>query len=260
MQRSRIYTMMLTVVVTASTFWLPDTASAGAPSTVSPNDVVSMNRVGDVITATTWTPAPGVSPQELRAKLSARGVTGIVDESASDHPFAAEEVDCSIEGAYALQRLCGINQIHWSGSHPVVYFIDSTSDSWPAYSAAFVWNYSTALDVGYRWWTQGCPGSHCVNIGDYDYGPTGWSGNTSYSFNVSTREFLDDGSVWISLNDYYTYNEDGFMQTACHEMGHALGLAHNTYLAGGSCLWYQTLNSGHRNPASGDYQVLEQIY
>jgi hypothetical protein len=254
---------LLGVVVLVATL-VPAARAVAQPATGASGDadhVRSVHNNGDgTVTVAMWTPAPGVSAAALYADLKKRGTSGLVDPSASADQVQAADADCSIQGAYALQRLCGTQRIHWAGSHPVVYYVDHTGPQWPVYSAVFVWNESFAIDVGYRNNSAGCPSSsaNCVHVYNADYGATKWAGLTSYSYGTTSRVFTA-GSVVVKFNDYYYYNSSGLQQNACHELGHGLGLDHN--ISGTSCMWYAITNTtATRYPADGDYLMLESIY
>jgi hypothetical protein len=107
---------------------------------------------------------------------------------------------------------------------PQVYFNDHTPAQWPVSQATGVWNQSSAID---SWWTIGCPspstGKHCVEVWNADYGPD-WKGHTGYDVDASNH-FID-GTVYVQLNDRFWTSDDN-RGTTCHELGHALGLAHN---------------------------------
>jgi hypothetical protein len=203
-------------------------------------------------TMTTWSLAPGVDAEQVYTNLKAQGAEGLVSPTASGS-VGINEVDCSIQGAYAWGRRCGINQYHWSGTHPAVYFIDHTSAAWPVYEAVVKWNESTALDSGYRWYTNGCPNTHCVQVYNANYGNNGWVGSTSISLSGTTIT-----AATILLNDYYPNTAKWHRETSCHEEGHALGLDHNLFES--SCLYYTHTTNRSQYPGPGDWQVLHQIY
>lgn len=96
-----------------------------------------------------------------------------------------------------------------------------------------------------------CPGysgQYCVSVVDANYGcnlgGTGvaFTGLTTLSWNASSFYLV---SASIKLNDYNglcpspggtSYNlyknAGGYRQMACHEMGHALGIGHNSDVGG----------------------------
>jgi hypothetical protein len=205
-----------------------------------------------------WLPAPGVSTTDLYKRLQQKGEQHLVAPStlAAPNRLSPNDLSCDINGANALEYRCS-NFIHWSGTHPLVHILDHTGPQWPVYSAASVWNQSTALDVGYGWYTNGCPGfAHCFPAWDADYGDTGWAG--WYSLNYDGYSQIIDNTVYIQLNDHYSYTSGELMQDACHEIGHTLGIDENFYLT--SCVYRQVETDASRYPAAGDYSVLTEIY
>jgi hypothetical protein len=135
--------------------------------------------------------------------------------------------------------------------------IDHTGSQWPVYSAAAVWNESVAMNVGYRWYTNGCPNSNCVDFWDKDYGNTGWVGETFSSYYTGSDLFVT-GSVHVDLNDYYSLTGSQLQTAVCHEMGHSIGMDHNDYTS--SCLYFQDDTYVSRYPNSDDFQMLADIY
>lgn len=69
----------------------------------------------------------------------------------------------------------------------------------------------------------GCPGqSGFVSVFDHDYGAVGWAGRTWYWSYPDGR--IDRADIMVNLSTvYYNLPEN----TACHEMGHAIGVDHN---------------------------------
>lgn len=179
----------------------------------------------------------------------------------SGSALLSEPVDCNIQGAYAWGRLCGINRVHWSGTHPVVYFIDYSGAAWPTYEAVVQWNQSTALDAGYRTSASICTGAtHCVGVfsAAYTYqcaGITNWVGCT-HLFTDANRNITN--STYIDLNDRYSGTYAQNQITTCHEEGHALGLDHNLFTT--SCLYFERDPGVSKYPANGDYLMLDSIY
>ncbi|MEW2385656.1 hypothetical protein AB0873_26690 [Micromonospora sp. NPDC047707] len=228
-------------------------ALTGAPSHAhgdhGDHHVFARTVVGNVVSVTQYTPAKGVSVEALHAKLRATGVRGLVDPMS---PRAFDPFQCYYGTAYALDSgRCPA--IQWSSARPVVYFRDYSSANWPVSAAVPSWNTSPDIDV---WWrTSACPsGSHCVTVNNGNYGATGWAGKTSYSYNTTTRFFVD-GSVKIQLNDHYSDTYSERRNTACHEVGHAIGVGHNVSTA--SCI-YRTQGSA-QNPTSDDINLLTHV-
>ncbi|WP_157577096.1 zinc metalloprotease [Saccharomonospora iraqiensis] len=107
------------------------------------------------------------------------------------------------------------------------------------------WNQSPGIDL---FWTQSSCPRHCVPVHSGNYGDTGWASLTSYDYWPETNEF-DDGTMTVQLNDYY---QPWRRNLACHELGHAIGLGHNTSRS--SCLW--SVNIERRTPHSDDFAAL----
>ncbi|SCF32081.1 hypothetical protein GA0074695_5553 [Micromonospora viridifaciens] len=224
-------------------------ASATAPSDHGDGHVLARTVVGDVVSVTQYTPAKGVSAEALYAKLRSAGVRGLVDPNAVR---ALDVYQCYYGTAYALESgRCPA--IQWSSVRPVVYFRDYSNANWPVSDAVPSWNTSPDIDV---WWrTSACPsGSHCVTVNNSNYGATKWAGKTSYSYSTTTRFFIED-SVKIQLNDYYSDTYGERRNTACHEVGHAIGAGHNISTA--SCI-YSTQGSA-QNPTSDDINLLTHV-
>lgn len=107
------------------------------------------------------------------------------------------------------------------------------------------WNQSVVIDL---FWTQSACPRHCVPVRRGNYGATAWVGRTTYSYWPSTNEFAS-GTMEIRLNDYYAPWKRNL---ACHEIGHALGLGHNS--AQSSCLWHA--NQQREFPNADDWSTL----
>jgi|KBSSwiStaDraftv2_1062776.scaffolds.fasta_scaffold375263_3 hypothetical protein len=170
---------------------------------------------------------------------------------------------CDIGGANAWNNLCGINRVHWSGTHPVVYFIDHTGSAWPVYESVVKWNESTALDVGYRYGYNTCPSptSHCVNVNEGYYTPdvkcgsvSDWVGCTYLTANSSHVIT----QVYINMNNRFSGSYAHNRVATCHEEGHALGLGHNWFTD--SCLYPVVQSPYPQYPNSNDYAMLLDIY
>ena len=253
--------LTLAALASLSLLAAPVPASA-APAGHDDGDVVAEQVNADgTINVTIWSPAPGVSAKELYGQLKARNIAGLRDPAQSRRGARAEPVDCNIQGAYAWARLCGTQRYHWSGSHPVIYFVDHSSGAWPVYEAAVQWNKSTALDVGYRAPLVVCPsGGFCAYVRSGSYtdkcsSSTSWVGCTSLGLNSATRLIE---SATIRLNDRFSSTYAANQIVTCHELGHALGLDHNLYTT--SCMYWQRTSNGSRFPHTGDYLMLESVY
>jgi hypothetical protein len=210
--------------------------------------------------------APGVSNDELRATLAAQGHKPLAK---GDQPAAAiaRQSTGLLASVAAVSSACQYygSAAEWCGHRwaangfedPAVYFLDHTSSAWPVSAATVTWNKAQGIDSYYRWYTNGCPGGgrHCVNLYNANYGATGWTGTTHWGVD-STGNYDNTTNVTVKFNDYYGGTAAQHRNTTCHEMGHALGLAHNYSTA--SCLYYA--RTSQQYPSSDDFGILPLIY
>ena len=229
--------------------------SGSGPSAATDGHVWSVRPQADGSVAyTAYRPAPGVSAARLYRLLAAQGVPGLLDPATAATPLT---VACAYGTAYAFNGgMCPPARWRWNGySDPQVYFRDHTPAAWPVRASVTEWNRAVGVD---SYWTTGpCPtsGRHCVHVWSGNYGTTGWTGNTSYRLDSS--RFFIDGSVWVELNDYYAASTVDRRNTACHELGHALGVGHN--LADASCMYATDVPSNPQYPHSSDYNLLRYV-
>ena len=91
------------------------------------------------------------------------------------------------------------------------------------------------------------------------FSPRNWSVAVPKSRLVHARSsaYFIDGKVTIYLNDRTTPNTYAARRSvACHEMGHALGMAHNLSLP--SCMYGGPTFPQH--PTTDDFGVLNALY
>ncbi len=235
---------------------------------------VSLNADGSG-SATAYNAVAGVTSRQLYAELKARGVGGLRAPSAGAALSPATLTSCRY-GTASLFRCAGdanaTHQIHWANNgyaHPQVYFVDTTTARWPVSASTAVWNQAHGIDSRYVW--ARCPttgGVHCVVVSDADYGSSCWQGLTRVSWD--SRYNLTFAG--IELNDYagsgscgghavsYAKNSARYRQDACHELGHALGMGHNS-AAAGSCLYGTIINSANDLVPSGqDLALIAGLY
>ncbi|MEV4416797.1 hypothetical protein [Catellatospora sp. NPDC049609] len=222
----------------------PGAAAQHAPDSHERELVTAVELPGGIVKVTIYTPAPGVSVEQLAANL---GITAPARVIRPMDPF-----QCYYGTAYALDSgRCP--PIKWSGTRPVVYFRDYSNANWPFSAAIPSWNTSPDIDVWHR--TSACPsGSHCVTVYNGNYGATGLEGETTYSYYTTSRTFVD-GTVVIKVNDYYHSTYSQRRQTACHEVGHAIGVGHNVSTA--SCIY--AVGGTAQNPSGDDINLLTHV-
>ena len=168
------------------------------------------------------------------------------------------DVNTCAWGSATTQECPHIHGARNGHSHPQIYFVDHTPDAWPVDAAVPVWNEAEGVDSWYRW--ANCPfyaGTHCVGVyADY-YGNTGWVGLTNHNFNSTTREFYDN-QVTVYLNRTYEAQISAARRrkSTCHELGHALGLGHNSNA--NSCLISGNYTSAR--PNGDDFALVADIY
>jgi hypothetical protein len=205
------------------------------------------------VSVTIYDPAKGVTPDQLRDKLRRSGVTGVLDKGQqppTTQPGQKQQLLLECFSYGSAREWCDHRWSYGSFRDPQVYFLDHTSSAWPVTSAVNDWYQAVGIDAYYRWYTAGCPGgTHCVNVYNGGYGATGWYGLTTWSPGTQ-------GPVTVQLNDSYPLTANEHRTIACHELGHALSLAHNVSTS--SCLYSGTYISLH--PNGDDYNILPRIY
>jgi hypothetical protein len=200
---------------------------------------------------TFWEPAPGVSARSLHARLRAGGVAGLRPPVTL---AAAAPSTCT--WGTATTAFCP--QIEWATNgheDPQVYFVDHTTAAWPVAAAVNVWNQAQSVDSLYRW--NVCPttaGAHCVHVNSANYGNTAWLGETTIRYDAARN--MIDGSVEVRFNNFHVTTAARKRKTVCHELGHVLGLGHNTSTT--SCL----VSGAHdtAQPNADDYALVADIY
>lgn len=141
----------------------------------------------------------------------------------------------------------------WRGRVPIDVVLESHLSS-PGFQiavseAATSWGISDVIDV-----TVGTAGKRAIALYEADYGagqPAAW-----------TQIFKRNGyisSATIYVNDYYLATASTWMMqfAICHEVGHALGLAHQLDSIGPSCM---SPSMPGPTPNSEDYAQLDLIY
>jgi len=221
-------------------------------------------------TETTYLLGSGTTPAREYAQLTAEGVTDLVDPSkaaaaSTSGVVPADPGQCFHGTAFALPGgVCP--PYRWTNTRgltlPEVWFYDLTGPSWPVDAAVATWNSSSSINVMYT--PNGCPsGRHCVKVIEaIDSAHPDICGSTTSQNVDSNRHFLD-GKVNITFNDYAFNHPPGTCfgskrAAACHEIGHALGMSHNSS-ATTSCMYGTSNSNMSQVPNTDDYWVLAHI-
>ncbi|GAC1608814.1 MAG: hypothetical protein NVS3B26_07320 [Mycobacteriales bacterium] len=131
----------------------------------------------------------------------------------------------------------------------VVRVVDETGPAWPVHAAARLWRTRHVQMVA----AQGCAGpGPCIVVREARFGRTGWTGRTRAD-RGDMSSFVSPVSIF--LNDSYDEFPRIRQAVACHELGHALGLAHDDSAA--SCLQRQAATP---RPGVAALVALERLY
>ncbi len=173
------------------------------------------------------------------------------------------------------------NGYHWARTGPLTIELgNNLGAAWQPYLTAAASQWSAASQIDFivrpgRTNPTACnPVYGGVQVCSGNYGATGWLG---YANVWLATGFIVQATV--RLNDYYfgqtRYNTDAWRaMTACQEIGHTLGLAHNntirTDLNKGTCMDYTNDPTGtaggvngtlaNTAPAISDFLALDGIY
>jgi hypothetical protein len=210
---------------------------------------------GGITRQISYTPAKGVTPQQLAAKLQKKGVNAkLVSPAEASGGVSTFSGLC----AYGIARTDECPATYWRNNgwdDPQVYFVDHTSAQWPVDAAVYDWNQAWGIDSYYSWNT--CPGyggARCYHVWSGNYGDTDWAGQAVQYWDTATRAYID-GWGYIQLNDYHEYwGNYSTRSVACHEVGHVLGLGHA--VGGASCMNPYASDYPH----SDDFGMLADIY
>ncbi len=173
------------------------------------------------------------------------------------------------------------NGYHWNRTGPLAIALGSNvSAAWSSYvsTAATQWSAANNIDFVKVAGTSSSPTCSAVygtvQVCDGNYGANGWLG---YATVYTSGTVIVEATV--KLNDYY-FSGGNFdtpawrAMTACQEIGHTLGLAHNdtikTDLNKGTCMDYTNDPTGTKGgpngklanlaPAASDFAALNTIY
>lgn len=253
----------------------PTATSQDADVDTSQDVIVTTPGVGKdgkpVTTVAEYTAADGVTSDELIEKLRPtvpHGSTITTEADAEHGPDATTPRTLVPSNACAdgtARALCGGGSdpvhpnLHWANegySHPQVRFNDHSGANWPTDAAVAKWNQAQGIDSHYLY--NNCPfqaGARCVDVQSANYGATGWTGYTTYTYD-SAYNFTDNNTL-TRLNDYYPHGSTGqtYRSVVQHELGHALGLGHNVSTT--SCMYAPSQTD---LPNTDDFDMLASIY
>jgi len=205
-----------------------------------------------------YSPAPGVSEQELFEHLQKKGVPGLVSPRQSEG-VGVMAGNCRYGTAYALEEgTCPAAAWLKSGrTRPLVHFNDHSSWRWRVATGAAKWHRSPKIDVQSAW--NSCPwqttGIHCVDVQSYDFGNTSSGGFTGWRLD-GLRYFIE-GSVYVRFNDRISAGTNVYDMIVCHEFGHAIGMGHSTDFYR-SCM-FPDYKLGLTEPSADDYNLLYYV-
>jgi hypothetical protein len=152
----------------------------------------------------------------------------------------------------AANSWCGHVWSYQGLKDPRVYVRDRTPAGYPVRTAVVDWNRFPGVDARYRtYWSSLPSGRHLVVVRTYtptsrkEFGSTRWVAGTQ-------------GPVTVSISTRIRGTTQA-RKTACHEIGHALGLDHNDSTR--SCMHPGTWHRGLAyRPSSQDGRVLTMVY
>jgi hypothetical protein len=245
---------LVTALLIPSTAQAASTSPANATANVeliAPEAMVTstVQNADGTITETIYDPAPGVTPTQLAQNLRASGLGNVTVQDAA----------CTNGSAvtWPSDATCFVRWSYNGAVRPIINFVDHSSSAWPVGRAVTVWNKTSGIDSIYRTATTGCDGApvHCVHVYSADYGANGSQAETNRTFNAAHTYYA---SATVKLNNHYSGSETTNWSTACHELGHVLGLGHNTSTS--SCTYYMGVSNRSKYPLGNDYDLLERYY
>jgi hypothetical protein len=203
-------------------------ATGNSPSGGTPN--IASQIVTDQFTARTF---------RVRV-INPRGYAITVPVSISWIAFkvATGSANIAPAGTAAWKTYAGLLLRHRSS---IIYVEDHTGYRWPVHEATLDWDYGTVASVRYG----ACRGNYgCIKVYEGNYGRNGQAAVTSWAW--SGNYFV--GPVIIRFNDAYAFSAHAYRQTACHELGHGVGITFHGPTS--TCLYYAANIYASTNPGS----------
>jgi hypothetical protein len=254
---------LVAVVVAVVPIGLGAGSASGAPAEseqVTASVVSTRTNPDGTVTQTTYTPAAGVSPADVAKNLTARGVPGVALVNGTGD-VSAQVAACSygVARTWPTGTTCFSRWSYNGWARPQMYFRDRSNSLWPVGRAVTKWNETSGIDSHYRAFDAGCPSTtvHCVIVYNAAYGKAGeWDGVVGKTVRSLNAAQTYTTGAYIALNESYGGTEAQRWNTACHEIGHVLGLDHGTSTA--SCMYYS--RTSQRYPHANDFTLLERYY
>ncbi|MFC9688148.1 hypothetical protein ACFTSF_06375 [Kribbella sp. NPDC056951] len=239
----------LTIGLTGSPAGAAPPTATPAPAVVDNGDVYTVQQLPNGQTRIGLHQHAG-NAEALRNSLRAQGKNVL---AAGQAPPGQRMGLLACESYGTAVQWCDHAWSYGGFNDPQVYFLDHTPAGFPVTDAVNDWYQAVGIDAYYRWYTAGCPGGgrHCVHVRTYSPGPDEF-GVTYWNANAP------EGPVDVYLASHMAGTNQARKST-CHELGHALGLGHNS--STNSCMKQGRIAAGWSlRPSSQDFEVLKRIY
>jgi Matrixin len=198
----------------------------------------------------TYTVEQGTSLALLK-QLQARGAVSAGTQVVPMSPDPGE--DCSGYGTSTFLTTSSTycTPLRWpkfGAAEADVTVADYTPAAWPVKASANEWSTVDGINL---WWRTSCVGGMgCIQV-DNVWTSEAWHGSTTTGYN-------SDGYItysYIQVNDRFSGVEN--RSTTCHELGHAIGLDHNSSTS--SCMYGYSIGGGNKYPTADDRNTLRYI-